>query len=96
MKFQKKGKLINIIKKPTINFQILTPAKNIIKTPNKMIDIDVPIIVTDSDTLTSMKALIGVQNRARFNHPAKLARFSELLRRHADLDTIRTRLAPVA
>ena len=56
---------------------------------------DVPIVVTDSDTLTTMKALNGVQNRARFNHPAKLARFSELLRRHADLDTIRTRIAPV-
>ena len=57
---------------------------------------EVPIVVTDSDTLTTMKALNGVQNRARFNHPAKLTRFSELLRRHADLDTIRTRLAPVA
>ena len=57
---------------------------------------DVPIVVTDSDTLATMKALNGVQNRAKFNHPAKLARFSELLRRHADLDTIRTRLAPVA
>jgi uncharacterized protein len=55
---------------------------------------NVPIVVTDSDTLTTMKALNGVQNQARFNHPAKLARFSELLRRHADLDTIRTRLAP--
>ncbi|MCX8214107.1 MAG: DRTGG domain-containing protein [SAR202 cluster bacterium] len=57
---------------------------------------DVPIVVTDSDTLTTMKTLNGVQNRARFNHPAKLDRFSELLRRHADLDTIRTRLATVS
>lgn len=57
---------------------------------------DVPIVVTDSDTLTTMDTLNGVQNWARFNHPAKVARFSELLRRHADLDTIRTRLSPVA
>jgi len=57
---------------------------------------DVPIVVTDSDTITTMKALNGVQNQAKFNHPAKLARFSELLRLHADLDIIRTRIAPVA
>jgi BioD-like phosphotransacetylase family protein len=57
---------------------------------------EVPIVVTDSDTLATMKALNGVQERARFSHPAKLARFSELLRKHADLEAIRTRLAPVA
>lgn len=57
---------------------------------------EVPVVVTESDTLTTMKILNGVQERARFSHPAKLARFSELLRRHADLETIRTRLAPVA
>lgn len=57
---------------------------------------EVPIVVTESDTLATMKALNGVQERARFSHPAKLARFSELLRKHADLDTIRTRLIPAA
>lgn len=57
---------------------------------------EVPIVVTESDTLATMKALNGIQEGARFSHPAKLARFSELLKRHADLETIRTRLSPVA
>ncbi len=55
---------------------------------------EVPVVVTDSDTLTTMKALNGVQERARFSHPAKLARFAELLRVHADLDAIRGWLSP--
>ena len=55
---------------------------------------EVPIVVTESDTLATMKALNGVQKRARFSHPAKLARYSELLEQHADLEAIRTRLTP--
>ena len=57
---------------------------------------NVPIVVTESDTLVTMKAIKDIQKRARFDHPDKLARFSELLRRHADLDVIRARTCPVA
>ncbi len=49
---------------------------------------DVPIIVVESDTLSTMASLNSVQDSARFDHPAKLDRFRELLREHVDLAAI--------
>ncbi len=48
----------------------------------------VPLIVTDADTLTAMETLDGAVERARFDHPAKLQRFGELVDRHLDLSAL--------
>ena len=53
---------------------------------------EVPVILTEADTLTAMDMLDTVQVRARFDHPAKLDRMSELLREHLDLDALRSAL----
>ncbi len=49
---------------------------------------EVPIVVVQSDTLTTMALLKTLQNGARFDHPAKLEVFAELLREHVDLPAI--------
>ena len=49
---------------------------------------EVPIIVVDADTLSTMDALNTLADRARFDHPAKLDRGSELLREHVDLKAL--------
>ncbi len=49
---------------------------------------EVPVIVVEADTLATMDALNSVYKRARFDHPAKLARFSELLDEHMDLGAL--------
>ena len=48
----------------------------------------VPLIVTDADTLTTMERLEGAVERARFDHPAKLQRLGELVDRHLDLPAL--------
>ena len=48
----------------------------------------VPLIVVDSGTLDTMDALATVQSGARFDHPAKLERMADLVRRHVDLTAI--------
>ena len=42
---------------------------------------DVPIIVVEQDTIPAMESLHGIHERARFDHPDKLARFTQLLNR---------------
>ena len=49
---------------------------------------EVPIIVVEPDTLSTMAALNTVLDGARLDHPAKLERFTELLREHVDLPAI--------
>ena len=49
---------------------------------------DVPIILVDQDTIPAMEALHGIHERARFDHPDKLARFTELLKEHTDLSSL--------
>ena len=49
---------------------------------------EVPIIVVDADTLSTMDALNTLSDRARFDHPAKLDRSAELLREHVDLKAL--------
>ena len=49
---------------------------------------EVPVIVVQTDTLTTMDLLNTVLDGARFDHPAKLERLSELLREHVDLEAI--------
>ena len=45
---------------------------------------EVPVLVVDSDTLTTMDSLNTVQERARFDHPLKLQRFAELVQSNLD------------
>ena len=49
---------------------------------------DVPIILVDHDTIPAMEALHDIHERARFDHPDKLARFTELLSEHTDLSSL--------
>jgi BioD-like phosphotransacetylase family protein len=49
---------------------------------------EVPLIVVDPGTIETMDALATLQDNARFDHPAKLERMSELVRRHVDLEAI--------
>jgi len=49
---------------------------------------DVPIILVDQDTIPAMESLHGIHERARFDHPDKLARFTHLLKEHTDLSSL--------
>ncbi len=49
---------------------------------------DVPIILVDQDTIPAMELLHGIHERARFDHPDKLARFTQLLEEHTNLDAL--------
>ena len=49
---------------------------------------EVPVIVVQPDTLSTMASLNTVLDDGRLDHPAKLERFTELLREHVDLDGI--------
>ena len=46
---------------------------------------DVPIILVKQDTIPAMESLHGIHERARFDHPDKLARFTQLMREHVDV-----------
>ena len=47
---------------------------------------ETPIMVVESDTLTTMSLLNDVTTSARMDTAAKVARFSELLEAHSDLE----------
>ena len=49
---------------------------------------EVPIILVQSDTLSTMASLDTVQDSARFDHPLKLERLTELLRKHLNISGI--------
>ena len=49
---------------------------------------DVPIIIVDQDTIPAMESLHGIHERARFDHPDKLARFTHLLKEHTEVATL--------
>ena len=49
---------------------------------------EVPIILVDQDTIPAMESLHGIHERARFDHPDKLARFTQLLKDHTDIATL--------
>ncbi len=49
---------------------------------------DVPVMLVQTDTIATMEALDTVQELARFDHPAKLERFAELLDGNTDLPAI--------
>ncbi len=53
---------------------------------------EVPVILTEADTLAAMDMLNTVHERARFDHSAKLERMSDLMRDHLDLDALRSTL----
>ena len=53
---------------------------------------EVPIVIADTDTLDTMKALRTLQERVRFDHPDKVERFGSLLRENVDLGMIFERL----
>ncbi len=48
----------------------------------------VPMIVVETDTIETMEALNGLMDSARFDHPLKLARYSELAEEHIDLPAL--------
>ena len=48
----------------------------------------VPLLVVDTDTLTTVQALDNVLDRSTIHHPAKVERFRELVRTKADLEAI--------
>ena len=49
---------------------------------------EIPIVLVEPDTIPVMESLATIQDRSRFDHPDKLARFGQLLTEHADLDAI--------
>ena len=49
---------------------------------------EVPLVLVDPGTLETMDTLATLQDNARFDHPVKLERMSELVRRHVDLESI--------
>ena len=49
---------------------------------------ETPIVVVESDTLTTMSLLNDVTTSARMDSAAKVARFAELLEAHAELDRV--------
>ena len=49
---------------------------------------EVPIVVVQSDTLTTMDLLNSVQDKARFDHAAKLERYKELITEHVDIEAL--------
>ena len=49
---------------------------------------EVPVAVVPSETLDAMAALNGLSARARFDHPAKLERLSELVGERVDVDAL--------
>ena len=49
---------------------------------------EVPIVVVEANTLDTMKALDTLIEQARFDHPLKLSRFSELVDEHLDLPAL--------
>ena len=53
---------------------------------------EVPVMVVEADTDSTMYALNEVTSGARMNSAAKVARFAELLRTHADSDMLRSLL----
>ena len=53
---------------------------------------EVPIVIADTDTLDTMKALRTLQDGVRFDHPDKVERFGALLRENADLGPVFERL----
>ena len=46
---------------------------------------EVPIILVPQDTIPAMELLHGIHERARFDHPDKLARFTKLLKEHTNV-----------
>ena len=53
---------------------------------------EVPIVIADTDTLDTMKALRTLQDGVRFDHPDKVERFGALLRENVDLGPVFERL----
>ena len=53
---------------------------------------EVSIVIADTDTLDTMKALRTLQERVRFDHPDKVERFGALLRENVDLGPVFERL----
>ncbi len=49
---------------------------------------EIPILLTDLDTIPAMESLANIQDRARFDHPDKLARFRQLLTDHVDVGAV--------
>ena len=49
---------------------------------------DVPVMVVESDTLSTMAALNTPAGSMWFDHPAKVERFTALLKQHVDVSTI--------
>ena len=47
-----------------------------------------PVAVVPAETLDAMAALDGLSSRARFDHPAKLERLSEVVGQRVDVDAI--------
>ena len=54
---------------------------------------EVPIVIVDTDTLDTMKALRTLQDGVRFDHPDKVERFGTLLRENVDLGPVFERLS---
>ena len=53
---------------------------------------EVPVMVVETDTDSTMYALNEVTTGARMNSSAKVGRFAELLRNHADSELLRSLL----
>ncbi len=49
---------------------------------------EVPIILIGQNTIPAMESLHGIHERARFDHPDKLARFTHLLQEHTDVTAL--------
>ena len=57
---------------------------------------EVPVMVVSTDTLSTMDAVDGLIDGARFDHPLKLERYRDLLEQHVDLAALFGRLGLAA
>lgn len=55
---------------------------------------ETPIIIVQTDTLDTMDALNALIDSSRFDHPRKLERFTSLLTRHLDIETLLAAITP--
>ena len=51
-------------------------------------ELDVPIVVVESDTTGTMEALEGVFDKAGFRHGRQLERMGQILERYLDWETV--------
>lgn len=99
--FKNKGNKAAIVRgdRPDIQMAALTTSTSCMVLTNGVPPIEyvrheselegIPIILVQSDTLTTMNLLNTVQNNSQFDHPEKLVRLADLINKHLDLEPLK-------